>query len=601
MQKTMSIISYLNRLIHRCHGIIAVSLLALMFVLGLNAMVHNSAIIDEVAHISAAYSSDHYGDYRLNPEHPPLIKNLAGLPLQFMHLNFPAGPKDAWTTAANAEWDTGWQFLYASGNNAGALLFWARLPILILAVAFGGFLYLWARRRFGTGTALLSLFFYTLSPNILANSNLVTTDLGAAIFIFVALITFVRYIERPNRFNLLLLALSLTVAELTKFSAVILYPFLLFITFYITFAWHKVGQRQRWLKAYSGGLILASLISLILVWLYYIPLTINTPASVQQRLIANALTYGPGHGIGQFMTGFSTYPMLKPLVQYVLGLTMVLARVAGGNTTYFMGQVTNQSFHAYFPVLFTLKTQLSFLIIGSAGIIWAAVRVIKRRPLAIGHHLASYSRRHFVETVLGLFAIFYFTAAVLGNLNLGLRHILPIYIPLFVLASLAIVRYSWRLKRTSARVWYSVILALLLAWYAAATVWISPSFLAYFNELIGGPGNANAYFSDSSLDWGQDLTRLETYMVVHNIDTAAVDYFGGAQLSYYFPPGLKPSVVGWHAQDKPYSGQYIAVSETYLENDIYYSKKDGYAGYIYLRGRKPIAKIGYSIYLYKLY
>jgi hypothetical protein len=601
MQKSAGIISYLNRLVHRCHGIIAIALLAFMFGLGFNSMIHNTAIVDEVAHIPAAYSYLHFGDYRLNPEHPPLIKDLAGLPLQFMHLNFPNGANSAWTNEANAEWDTGWAFLYASGNNVGAILFWARLPILLLGVGFGAWFYLWMRRRYGTGAALLGLFFYSLSPNIIANATLVTTDLGAAIFMFVALIVFVRYIERPGKLNLFYLALALAVAQLTKFSSVLLYPFLFIVALGAALFWKRVKTKPERLKLYVGGLILASLGSLILIWIYYIPPTINMPAAVQQRLIAYSLPVSFGKIVGQFMATLSPNPVFKPLMQYFLGVIMVFDRVAGGNTTYFMGQVTNESFHAYFPVLFTLKTQLSFLIIGLVAILLAIVRVVRRRPLALWKRLVDYSQRHFIEFVLGFFVIFYFSVAVLGNLDLGLRHILPIYIPLFVLSSLAIVRLGWRLAKSASKLWYGVIIGLLLAWYAGATLWISPSFLAYFNELIGGPANANAYFSDSSLDWGQDLGRLKTYMQDHHIDKAAVDYFGGGEPGYYFPPDSTPQVVVWHATDQPYTGQYIAVSETYLENDIYFSKQNGYKGYVYLRNLKPIAKIGYSIYLYKLY
>jgi hypothetical protein len=601
MRKLTGIISYLNRLVHRCHGIIAIALLALMFGLGFNAMVHNSAVVDEVAHIPAAYSYLHFGDYRLNPEHPPLIKDLAGFPLQFMHLNFPHGPKDPWTTEANAEWDTGWQFLYASGNNVGAILFWARLPILILATAFGGWFYLWARRRFGTGVALLSLFFYTLSPNIIANSNLVTTDLGAAIFMFVGLITFVRYVERPNRANLLLLAVALAVAQLTKFSSVLLYPFLFIVTLLLVYGWTHHKTRKERFRIYTGGLILASLIGLVLIWIAYIPETINMPAAVQQRLIAYSLPVSIGRVAGQVLGSLSPIAVLKPLVQYLLGVIMVFDRVAGGNTTFFIGQVTNESFRGYFPVIFTLKTQLSFLILGLVSVILLLVRLFKRRPLALWQRAVSFSQSHLIETIMALFITFYFSAAVLGNLDLGLRHILPIYLPLFVLVALAVVRFGRRLKRPAAKVWFTTVMVLLLGWYGAATLWVSPSFLAYFNELIGGPANGNIYFSDSSIDWGQDLIRFKTYLQQHHINKAALDYFGGAVPSYYFPAGSNPQIVIWHAQNAPYTGQYIAVSETYLDNDLYYSKLDDYRGYTYLRSRKPIAKIGYSIYLYKLY
>src|SRR5664279_168883 len=182
------------------HAYLAAGMLIVMFGLGITSMAQNSAIVDEVAHISAAYSYLHFGDYRLNPEHPPLIKDLAGIPLQFMHLKFPSN-QIAWTTDVNGQWETGWNFIYHIGNNADAILFWARIPVLLLALTFGGVLYWLCRRRWGTSVALLTLFFFALSPNILAHSTLVTTDLGASVFIFLAIVTFARFAVEPTRNN----------------------------------------------------------------------------------------------------------------------------------------------------------------------------------------------------------------------------------------------------------------------------------------------------------------------------------------------------------------------------------------------------------------
>jgi hypothetical protein len=207
------------------HLYVAGAMLALMFGLGISSMAGNSAIVDEVAHIPAAYSYLHYGDYRLNPEHPPLIKDLAGLPLQFMHLKFPDN-RPAWTDKVNGQWEAGWDFLYHLGNDADAMLLWARLPIVVLAVGFGASLYWFCRRRWGTAVALMTLFFYCLSPNLLAHSTVVTTDLGASVFIFLAIATFARFTDKPHWDNVLLLSLALAGAQLAKFSSALLYPLL---------------------------------------------------------------------------------------------------------------------------------------------------------------------------------------------------------------------------------------------------------------------------------------------------------------------------------------------------------------------------------------
>jgi hypothetical protein len=610
--------SQFTQKLRRCHWLIATGLVAVMLGLGLYGLSSDSAIVDEVAHIPAGYSYLHYGDYRLNPEHPPLMKDLAALPLQFIHLNFPK-QSAAWTTEVNGQWDAGWEFLYESGNNAASILFWARLPILLMGVGFGLVLYPYVKRRYGITAGLLALFFYVFSPNILANARLVTTDLGAAIMMFIALMGFIRYVERPTRKHLIWLSLGIALACVTKHSSVILYPFLLMMT--IIYAWvrRQAGASKASWRTYVGGLVLASILSQLWVYLFYIPHVWNMPTSVQIALINHSLPLYPG--ITSILVFIAKLPGGKPLAQYLLGVIMVFGRVEGGNVTYFVGHVRNGSFRLYFPLLFVVKTQVAFLLLGltTAGV--AGWHFLGRRAAEWRQHLVGYVREHVVETTLALFALTYFAAAVEGNLNLGIRHILPIYIPLFVLVSVATVKLVRHLGATS-RSWLPAImvtLVVLLGWYAESTLAVAPHYIAYFNELIGGPGNANEYFSDSSVDWGQDLVRLHDYVEANpQINQIAIDYFGGALPEYYF---CKPNpnfqtdsntqdspfdcdgskMVEWHSQYGPYPGQYIAVSETYLENDRYYSALSGQSGYAYLRAMKPIAKIGYSIYVYKLY
>jgi hypothetical protein len=162
------------------------------------------------------------------------------------------------------------------------------------------------------------------------------------------------------------------------------------------------------------------------------------------------------------------------------------------------------------------------------------------------------------------------------------------------------------------------VFAALLLWYGGSTVLAYPSYIPYFNEVVGGSANAGKYFADSSVDWGQDLKRLKAYVVAHpEIKHIAVDYFGGAEPAYYFCQrryDMKGALVTtsqgydclhsvyepWHAENGEYTGQYIAVSESYLVNDEYFASKNNYVGYGYLRSQVPIAKIGGSIYVYKL-
>jgi hypothetical protein len=600
------------------HAYFAGALLAIMFGLGMYSMVGNSAIMDEVAHIPAAYSYLHYGDYRLNPEHPPLIKDLAGIPLQFMHLKFPINSPD-WTTEMNGEWDVGWDFLYNLGNNADAILFWARLPILLLSIGFGIFFYVYTRKRWGTLAAMLALSFYVFSPSILGASITVTTDLGAAIFIFVGVAGFVRYILRPSRGNMFLMSIGIALAQLAKFNGVVLYPFLLLAAMAAVWLDTDIKDVNQRTKLYVGGYLLACVLSVVWIWLFYVPEVWNMPLSIQRNLITGNLVAPNTMWIGHILVSMSQLVFTKPIVQYLLGVIMVLARVSGGNVTYFNGQVTDMSFHGYFPETFIFKTQVSLLILMFGAMIFGSIQFVRRRRSTRYAAFKTHVREHITEWTFGAFAVFYFTVAVAGNLNLGVRHILPVYLPIFMIVAVVVSRWMHALDFTKWR-WASIAgLAVAMVWYVMSTILQAPSYIPYLNELAGGSGNAYKYFTDSSIDWGQDLERLKTYVDQHpQIHHIAIDYFGGGMPEYYFCQreydaqghlitgndsyDCSHSVMEiWHSSYGRYTGQYIAVSETYLENDKYFSGLAGQPGYAYLRAMKPIAKIGYSIYLYKLY
>ena len=513
---------------------IVAGILLVMAVLGFGSMIGNSAIVDEVAHIPAGFSYIHYGDYRLNPEHPPLIKDLAALPLQLLNLKFPLG-RPEWTTEVNGQWDVGRDLLYYLGNEASAdtILFWARLPILLLALGFGAALYIICRRRFGVATALLALFFYALSPNIIAHATLVTTDLGASVFMFLAIVAFARFTGLPSKANMLLLSVAIAGAELAKFSAIILYPLLAVMTLLVV--WVNPRPLSIWerLKNYFGGYFLASALSILWIWIYYFPQVRNMPADVQDRLITGSLAGSGQSSLAWALLGMNNLPVLKPLVQFLLGVALVFGRISSGNTTYFNGQVYSTGPQMYFPELFLVKTQVAFLvmmIVGAVFIMWQA-RTPKRRV----QRLATHIRKHVLEWTLGVFIVFYFTISVTGKLDLGIRHILPIYTPLFVLTAIAVVKCWIYLNRHGKGVIAGIGFAALLLWYGASTVLAYPSYLSYFNEIIGGSNNADKYFADSSVDWGQDLLRFKTYVYNHpEIKHIAVDYFGGGEPAYYF-------------------------------------------------------------------
>lgn len=586
--------------------LIVTALLGLMLVLGLASMGGDSGIVDEVAHIPAGYSYLKFGDYRLNPEHPPLLKDLAALPLLLMDLKFPSD-QPAWTTDANGQWETGWHFIYHLGNDADQILFWSRLPILLLAVFFGYVLYRFCRRYFGEGVTLLTLFFFALSPNLLAHSRFVTTDLGIAAFMFFAFYGLFLYFEKPNWKNLWLLTILFALVLLTKFSAIILYPFFGLLAVIAVATWKKPATWQRRFKLYIGGLLFVFVVSMLLVWIVYIPHTWNMPLDVQDRLITASLPWGFGKKLAAVFVQINDLPFMKSIVQYLLGTAMVLNRVQGGNTTYLLGEVTNQSFTAYFPVTYVLKTPVPILFLAAVTLLLGLWRYFKNAPFRLWRKFKAYAQNNFIELSFILFIIFYGYISITGNLNLGIRHLFPIIPMIFLLVAKEAVDLIKEAKSSGTKLAYQLALVLLLTWYALSNFLIYPSYAAYLNEVAGGPGEADRYFTDSNVDWGQDLKRLKRFVDENNIQKIAVDYFGGGEPKYYFCERIPPAYdcaaspyVEWHAENGRWSGEWIAVSETFLMNDLWWAAQRGDEGYAWLRAQEPVAKIGYSIYVYNL-
>lgn len=311
----------------------------------------DSATSDELAHIPAGYSYLSQKDYRLNPEHPPLIKDLAAIPLLFLNLNFPTDVK-AWRDDINGQWDMGRIFLYESGNNPDQILLWARIPMMLLAIVFGWLLFWWVRRIYGDKVGLLVLFFFTTSPTFIAHSRYVTTDLAAAFGFFIGLVTLIRFLELQSLKRLIIAGLALGIALLLKFSLALLGPLYIMIATLWAFLSHLdhtrsfegMGNRvMHFLRAVIQMMVKLSaifVIALLLIMVVYQFHVWNYPVERQVSDTEFILSSFGIRAAADLAIWMADKPVLRPLAQYLLGLEMVVQRAAGGNTTYFLGNVS---------------------------------------------------------------------------------------------------------------------------------------------------------------------------------------------------------------------------------------------------------------------
>jgi 4-amino-4-deoxy-L-arabinose transferase-like glycosyltransferase len=575
---------------NRLTNLIAAFLLTFVFFISVFSVKDDSATMDEMAHLPAGYSYLTQKDMRLNPEHPPLIKDLAAIPLLFIKgINFPQDIK-AWKEDINGQWEFGFNFLYNSGNPADKMIFWSRIPMILILILLGFYIFKWAKELFGNKAALLSLFLFSFSPTFLAHGRLVTTDVGAATGIFIATYYFIKALKSSTKRNIILAGISFGLAELCKFSVILLIPF--FAILALIWWLIKLGTWQKTLKI----LILVFIIGYLLIWPVYQYHVWNYPPERQARDTEFLLGSTPFPKVREILVWASTKPILRAYAHYGLGLALVLQRAAGGHTTYFLGEVSAAGWKNYFPVVYSVKEPLAFHILTLIALLYASFLIKKAFWQNTFQRMRGWLKNHFPEFAMLGFIGLYWVTSLTSNLNIGVRHLLPAFPFTILLVSGAIVNF---LREPFLKLKYAL-LGVLILWQILSVISIYPHFLAYFNELAQGPDNGYIYTVNSNLDWGQDLKRLKKWIDEKNIDKIYVDYFGGGDAQYYLKEKYAP---WWGTRDSKEfpKGSYLAVSATFLQGGRGlptpgFNQPYGY--YHWLDKYTPVAKIGYSIFIY---
>ena len=264
---------------------------------------------------------------------------------------------------------------------------------------------------------------------------------------------------------------------------------------------------------------------------------------------------------------------------YFDGLAATSRRINEGRSSFLWGSYSTTGSLLYFPLALLIKTPLPALAFAALGLaLWLGA------PDAEG-----------LWRVFPAFA--YFIPALFSKTQIGYRHILPVY-PFLVLWAAHGGTWLWR----RARPWRAAAAAMAV-WLIIGVLRVSPYQLAYFNELAGGPAGGYRFLADSNLDWGQDLKALAAELRRLGNPPVLLAYFGVGDPSYYgihyLPMGVVTNVDSSRRRgDTPldYPWRYVAVSETNLQGVYYVDKK----AFSWLKDLKPIARPGWSIFLYDL-
>jgi hypothetical protein len=447
-----------------------------------------SFTVDEPEHIVAGLEAWRYGEFKQWHDQPPLARLLFAIPLL----------------------RTDWSYAYIGQQvhpiqpGPEVWLHRARAMNLLFGVALAVVLWITVRRMYSESAANFALALFAFTPELIAHYSLATTDGAATLFLFAAVVQLVRWRRNPSAGQAILLGLLLGGMLLAKFSMPPMF-LLAMVLILLLKADGVVWRPRRWNWARAA---LVLFVACGVVWtgyFYHVSKVVFADGTVTLHF--------PGY------TKLLTYPMPTPkylaveipACEWFTGLGMVVYNNDMGHRSFFLGHVSpTGGWKLYFPVAVLLKWPTAVLLLAACAVV-----LLFRRGLPGRSDLL----------LMSLFPAAYFTFAIFSRINIGVRHVLPVY-PFLLLYAAAL--WEWARGRRA-------VTALLLAavlFQAGDCLRYAPDYLSYFNIFVN-PEKGYELLSDSNTDWGQGLVALRNYQASHPSETLHLAYFGLVDPSWY--------------------------------------------------------------------
>ena len=437
---------------------------------------------DELAHIAAAVGLIESGNNLYMVEHPPLQRLWVGWVLESAGVEYAPARGLSEIPRRVAANQAGADIAYNGRIPYWNLLVAARLANLLFAALLLTYIYKLGRYLANPLAGALATLFFSTEPNFLAHAALVTTDVPAAAGFVAASYYALRFVARPTRGRTIAAGVALGLAMACKFTCILLAPPILLLI--ALRGWRSVRNRKHgrsasiafWRKVPRLHRLAAiALIAFLALWSTYL---FSLGKLSNQDLFTNEATWNRIPAWAKDIT--------LPMPAMPLGVGFMLMIGKNGFPTYLNGHIDLQGKLYYFPEALALKSPVGFLAdLALACLLWTFSR--RKRPQ--------------LSLCLLLCPSLLMAAAMTSKLQIGVRHILPVIPFLYVLAAIHLHR---GLKSLAA--------AACIAAAAVETARIHPDYLAFFNQIKGGPDKGSLYLADSNLDWGQDIARLAQYL-----------------------------------------------------------------------------------------
>jgi hypothetical protein len=622
-------------------AVACVGLLAAFAGLSWTASETKAPTFDEPLHAAAAWTLTHRGDFRVNPEDPPLWQYWAALPhgADALDVRLDTPLWNQLKGEINRHWWWVTDTLFRSPANDGdTFIRKSRAMMLAVGVALGAMIAFWAWKLGGTIAALAATALYALDPNFIGHSALVKNDVAFSLAMLAAIFAVWRVGQRATWGRIALLALMCGVAVTVKFSGLLVLVMVVALLAvralgsepWRILRWDLSTRARRALgaAAITLGVGVASWGAIWAAYQFRYPLSPQGDCFWRDGLKSFALknqlwaqhpdreptddqvaAAGPS-----LLTRAILFADGKRLLPhgYLMGLLYTHSSTLVRDS-YLNGELRNTGWWYYFPLAMLLKTPMAALVAGAGALaVGACVWIRRKRPgVGTGPNVPTTDRsicttdRNVCPTAcawtavcLGLSILIYMAAAMRTNLNLGLRHVLPVYPLIYIAVALAAAQ-AWRSRRAlTGALGAAVGLAL-----AVETAAAHPNYIAFFNAACGDAQAAARRLGDSNLDWGQDLLQVARWQQQNPDRTIYLSYFGMADPAFYniryvnLPGGYVPARDGeqapihWVTQPG-----VLIVSVTHLQG--LYLDPSLRARYRKLMRMAPTALLGSSLWLW---
>jgi hypothetical protein len=594
-------------------------LAGLHVVLAVTAARGKSPTFDEPLHALGAHLRWHFSDFRINPEDPPLWHYLAviGTPSDGLTIDFSHPDLDGARSDSDRQGGFVHETLFVdnptrvhrwiSNMRVRMAFFGAALVLAVGLTTFAVAHSLGAPAPAWGSLASASL--VALDPNVLAHAALMKNDVAITLAVVLVSVALWRVGQRLTPARVAVLALTLALAVNLKFSGVVLGPVLagaLAVRAMIAAGWPMPG---RVLATRTSKLVAASLVTLVCALVSYASIWAlygfrHTPTSDpsalfehQQHVISTVRTQRYAlRQEGRHAEADALQPGLVDLALWRLGTTRLFPDAwtfglhhvhsrSAARSSYFLGTYSAMGHWSYFPVAMAVKTPVTTLALLTLAVVVGSRRIVREQ-------LADHA-----WTLIALLAPagVLLALAMTSALNLGLRHVLPVYPVIWVMVGAVLACLGSQRARAG--------LFLALAGLGIEVGRQAPDFLSFFNALAGGSTGGARILSDSNLDWGQDLPAMARWQRDNPDRKLYLSYFGSVDPAIYGIryTNLAPGYAFGSPPTFPEPGEsaVLAVSATHLQGTYARDPALREAWLRIWRDATPMDVLGGTIYLYE--